>query len=229
MLQSLGHDLWTAEGPAVRGTAGFRFPTRMCVARLPDGGLWVHSPIAPSTELRREIAALGQVRHLVAPNDRYNPSLPLWCAGHPRAQVHALPGLSRKCPFAGPELPLGDTPAASWEGVFDQVVFKGNLIATEVVFFHRPSGTAIFTDLLQQLPGDWYSGWRGLVARLDRMTGDAPAVPRKYRLAFRDRAALRAALDRVQGWPVRQLVMAHGPVVSTGARAAVDSAFDWCA
>ena len=40
----------------------------------------------------------------------------------------------------------------------------GNAITTEVVFFHARSGTVLFTDLVQQLPAHWFSGWRALVA-----------------------------------------------------------------
>ncbi len=31
---------------------------------------------------------------------------------------------------------------------------RGNVITTEVVFFHVRSGTVLFTDLLQQLPAN---------------------------------------------------------------------------
>jgi hypothetical protein len=34
----------------------------------------------------------------------------------------------------------------------DHAVMWGNRITTEVVFFHRQSGTAIFADLIQQFP-----------------------------------------------------------------------------
>lgn len=229
MLQSLGEGLWTLDGPPIRGPAGFMFPTRMCLARMPDGGIWVHSPVALSDTVRREVGSLGPIRHLVAPNDLHHLHLPIWCAAHPDAQVYAAPGVPAKSPFAGQDTPLGDSPPASWDGVFDQVMFSGNLITTEIVFLHRPTGTAIFTDLLQQMPSDWYSGWRGTVARLDLMTGDAPEVPRKYRLAFRDRPALHAALARIQAWPIKRLVMAHGPVIETDAGRVVEQAFSWVA
>ena len=38
------------------------------VVRLPDGRLFLHSPIAPSDDLAREVEALGPVAYLVAPN-----------------------------------------------------------------------------------------------------------------------------------------------------------------
>jgi len=122
---------------------------------------------------------------------------------------------------------LNATPHPGWRGQVDQVVFAGNKITEEVVFFHAASGTALFADLLQQLPGDWFRGWRRLVARLDLMTGDEPAVPRKFRLAFADKPAARAALARVMAWPVERVVMAHGTPVTGDGLAFLRRAFAW--
>ena len=43
-----------------------------------------------------------------------------------------------------------------WGDDIDQVIMRGNTITTEVVFFHRTSGTVLFTDLLQNFPPDWF-------------------------------------------------------------------------
>ena len=67
----------------------------------------------------------------------------------------------------------------------------GNLITTEVVFFHVKSGTVLFTDLIQQFPVNRLSGWRAIVAKLDLMAGREPSVPRKFRFAFTNRRAAR--------------------------------------
>jgi hypothetical protein len=103
----------------------------------------------------------------------------------------------------------------------------GNRITTEVVFFHRPSATVLFTDLLQQFPPGWFRGWRALAARLDLMTGPEPAVPRKFRAAFVDRRAARAALARVLAWPSSKVVMAHGRPVEREGQAFIARAFRW--
>ncbi|MBY6122433.1 DUF4336 domain-containing protein [Mameliella alba] len=226
-LIPLGHDLWTVDGPPIRGAAGFDFPTRMCVARLPDGGLWVHSPIAPDPALTRDLASLGPVRHLVAPNDLHHSFLARWASTYPAAQVHAAPGVQAKSPGVAVDHPLDEVPPPDWADTLDQLVFAGNRITTEVVFFHRPSGTAIFTDLLQQLPEGMNRGWRATVARIDLMTASAPTVPRKFRIAFTNRRALRHSLKRLRAWPVRQMVMAHGPVVTQNAERLLARAFDW--
>jgi hypothetical protein len=59
------------------------------------------------------------------------------------------------------------------------------------------------------------------------MTEPKPTVPRKFRLAFRDRAKARAALARVQRWPVKHVVMAHGTLVSEDAQGFLREAFSW--
>ena len=39
MLKPFGHEIWTADGPQI-AIAGFHYPTRMAVIRLPDRGLF---------------------------------------------------------------------------------------------------------------------------------------------------------------------------------------------
>ncbi|MBR9766036.1 MAG: DUF4336 domain-containing protein [Rhodobacteraceae bacterium] len=225
-----GPELWLQDGPAVTGAGGFRFPTRMAVVRLPDGaGLWIWSPVALTDALRDDLAALGEVRALVAPNSLHHSFLADWARAFPEATVHAAPGLSAETAGTPLHATLGDTAPPAWHGALEQVLVPGNRITTEVIFFHRPSATVLVTDLVQQIPGDWYRGWRALVARLDRMSGPAPAVPRKFRLAMRDRTAARAAIGRVLDWPARQLVMAHGPALSQGGGEALRDAFRWLA
>ncbi len=226
MLTPFGPEIWLADGPVVTGAAGFRFPTRMVVIRLADGGLFVWSPVALTAPLSSAVSALGPVSHLVAPNDLHHLALGDWAQAFPSARAHGAPGLAAKRPDLRLDTTLGPSPDDAWAGQVDQVVFAGNRITTEVVFFHRASGTAIFTDLLQQMPPGWYSGWRGLVARLDLMIGDAPQVPRKFRLAFSDRAAARGARDAVLDWPVDRLVIAHGPTAAAG-HEAIRRAFAW--
>ena len=59
------------------------------------------------------------------------------------------------------------------------------------------------------------------------MTGDLPAVPRKFRLASRDRNAMREQVGRILGWPTEKIVMAHGRPVRSDGHAALQAAFRW--
>jgi hypothetical protein len=225
-LQPFGQNIWIADGEHV-SVAGFHYPTRLVVVRLGDGGLFVWSPTALTEGLRAEVAGLGAVRFIVAPNSLHHLFVASWQAAFPDAKTIAAPGLSKRrkdLSFAGE---LGDTPDPGWEGDIEQVVVRGNAITTEVVFFHKASGTVLFTDLLQNFSPASFTGWRALVARLDRMTAAEPQVLQKFRVAFTDRKAARDAIRRVLAWPARQVLMAHGPPVVSDAAGLLRRAFRW--
>lgn len=227
MLTQFGPGIWTWEGPVVVAALGFHYPTRMALIRLSGGRLFVWSPIQISEAVRTAIDALGDVRYLIAPNSLHHVFLGDWARAYPHAEVHGAPGLRDKRRDIAFASDLGDEASAAWSGEIDQSVMRGNRITSEVVFFHRESATVLFTDLLQQFPRGWFRGWRGLVAGLDLMTGPDPAVPRKFRAAFTDRAAARAALKRILGWPADKVLMAHGPPVVANAPALLSGAFAW--
>ena len=226
ILHQSGPGLWLSDGPDIRAAAGFHYPTRMVVARLADGGLWLWSPVRLTPALLEALEPLGPVRHIVAPNRLHHMALADWvhfCTG---VRLHAAPGLQAKRGDLHFSSDLWGESHPDWAGQIDQVVFP-NAIADEVVFFHRDSGTVLFTDLLQQMPKGWYRGWRRLVAWLDLMTGAEPQVPRKFRIATRDKPAARAALAAIRGWQPRQVVMAHGTPVTEDADAFLSRAFAW--
>jgi hypothetical protein len=226
MFQQIGPEIWLSDGPEVTAAMGFHYPTRMVVIRLEDGGLVLWSPIPVTPDLCASVDLLGPVRHIVAPNHLHHLSVADWIQLHPHAQFHAAPGLGKKRPDLRVDAELGAQPSSAFVGQLDQVLVD-NQIAPEIVFFHRISGTVLFTDLLQQLPQGWFSGWRALVAWLDGMSGDEPAVPRKFRLAITDRHAARAQIQQVLDWPVQQVVMAHGRPVTSDAKGFLKRAFRW--
>ena len=225
-LNPFGPEIWISGGPTV-SVAGFTYPTRMAVVRLSDGGLLVWSPVALTGSLRTEVLALGEVRALIAPNSLHHLFLAEWRAAFPSAKLHAAPGFHRRCPDIAVDADLADAAPPEWAADLEQVVVPGNAITTEVVFFHRASRTVLFTDLIQQFDPGWFKGWRGIVARLDRLTGPEAAVPRKFRLAFTDRRAAREAIRRVMAWPADRVLMAHGAPVMDGGAAFIRRAFAW--
>ena len=226
MLTPFGPEIWIADGPHV-STAGFHYGTRMAVIRLADGGLFIWSPIKLTVGLRAEVDALGEVRHLAPPNSLHHLFVGDWQSAYRGAKVHAPPGLRAKRKDIAFHADLGDEPSAEWARDLDQVIVQGNRITTEVVFFHRKSKTVLFTDLIQQFPSNWFSGWRAVVARLDLMSEREPTVPRKFRIMFRDRRAARASVERILAWPAERVLMAHGAPVERDGRAVIGRAFEW--
>ncbi len=226
MLDVFGPDIWIADGPETQ-TAGFPYPTRMALIRLADGGLFVWSPVALTPDLRAALATLGPVRHIVAPNSLHDLWLADWAREFPDAAVWGPPALRAKRRDIAFDGVLDDAPDPAWADRIDQAVMRGNLITTEIVFFHRQSRTVLFTDLIQQHDPARFSGWRAVVARLDLMTAPEPAVPRKFRVAFLDRAAARDSVRRVLAWPANNVLMAHGTPVRGQGAAFLRRAFAW--
>lgn len=226
LLTSFGPDIWMSDGATV-DVAGFHYPTRMAVMKLGDGGLFIWSPTTLSTDLKRDVDALGPVRCIVAPNSLHHLFVPDWKAAYPSAKLFAAPGLQKRRADIAFDAELADAPPPEWSDVLDQVIVRGNAITQEVVFFHRASNTVLFTDLLQHFEKGWFRGWRGVVAKLDRLTAPQAEVPQKFRVAFTDRKAARAALRRIFVWPAEKVLMAHGAPVTANGAAFIRRAFRW--
>ena len=232
VLKPIGPDIWIVDGPDIRfGYGGFEmpFPTRMTVVRLPDGGLWVHSPTEPDQALMNAVAALGPIRCLVAPNTIHYWWIADWKARFPQAEVFAVPGLERtaKRPVPTQHL-LGDAPPPAWTAVFDQVLVRGDGL-TEVDFFHRPSRTLILTDLIENFERRRVRGW---LYRLLLWIGGAldpdGKAPLDMQLSFlRQRKAVRVAARKMIAWAPEQVVLAHGRWYETDGVAELRRAFRW--
>lgn len=227
-LRPFATNIWLADG-AEAVVAGFRYPTRAAVIRLSDDRLLVWSPVALSPALRAAIDALGAVCWLVPPNSLHHLWLAAWQEAYPAARLYAPPGLRRKRGDITFHADLGEQPDAEWADEIDQVPVRGNLLTTEVVLFHRASGTVLFADLIQQLDAASLTGWRALVARLDLLTGPEPQVPRKFRMSFVDRGSAWRSLERILAWPIDRVVMAHAEPLRHDGRATVERAFRWLA
>jgi hypothetical protein len=227
MLRALGPELWLADGPAVRFLGLFPYPTRMALARLGDGSLWLWSPIALDDALAAEVSALGPVRHLVAPNKLHHLYLGPWARRFPEARLYAAPGLARRRRDLTFHAELGDQPDPAWAGDIDQVVFRGSAFMDEVVFFHRASGTALVTDLIQRMDPHTSRGWRGLLMRLDGLVGEDGSTPREWRASWWNRAAGRAAKRKALGWSPKRLIIAHGTLPTEDGSAALARGLRW--
>ena len=223
MLRPLSEEVHVQEVPFRIG--GMELGGRMTVVRLPDGGLWVHSPVRLAEETRAAVDALGPVRFLVAPNVMHHVHLGAWAAAYPQAKVVAPAGLRRKRPELRLEAELTDTPEPGYAAVFSQQWMRGMPKLDEFVFLHRPSRTLLVTDLafnIRESPS-WLTR---TYLKLCRTYGKlAPTLLLKSMV--KDRAALRASLDTVLGWDFERVVVCHGEVLERGGREALRDGFAW--
>jgi hypothetical protein len=225
-LELIGADLWVMDGPSVR-FMGLSLPTRMTIARLSNGDLWVHSPVPVSRDANDALRTLGRIGHIVCPNKFHHLFLSDWITAHPSAQVHAAPGLIVKRPEVHFDAELSDVPNAAWSDLFNQVVFRGSGSFDEVIFFHRPSATAIFTDLIVNLPLEGQGFVGRLIARLDGVAYPNGGTPRLFQLSMRDRRLGRKAVDVVLAWEPNAAVISHGEWFRKEARQTLAGRFNW--
>ena len=226
MLEEFGPSLYSADGPTV-SFFGFPYPTRMAVARLSDGGVWVWSPVALTQELADEVEAIGPIRHIVSPNKIHHLFLNEWAEHWPDARLYAPPGLARKKPELRFFAELDDRPSPSWAADIDQAAFRGSLAMDEIAFFHRASRTAIICDLIQRHFESKISGWKGMLMRLDGLVGEHGSTPREWRASFVRRGPARSARRKVLGWNAKRLLIAHGECADTNASEVIAAALNW--
>lgn len=202
---------------------GLPFPTRMVVVKLSDGSLWVNSPVTVSATEMTQLSEIGPVKYLVAPTPLHVWRLQSWAKLFPSAQLWGPPGGRHRAALFTHV--LGDAPPAEWLRDLDQLVFRGNLFLNEVYFFHYKSRTLIFADFIQNYPPNQS---RPLARFLQRLAGvSGVGVPVDVRLSFVNRELARASLAKTLSWDFHRLVVAHGELVQSEAKAKVRRAFAW--
>ena len=98
-------NVWLLEGDEAH-MYGVPFATRAVIIRLPDGKIWVHSPVALTPERIGAVAALGPVSHLIEPNKIHSLYLADWRAEWPEATSWVSPRFTERHPDIEADLVL---------------------------------------------------------------------------------------------------------------------------
>lgn len=221
-LRALDDGLWVAEGPL--SFFGIQMGCRMTAIRLGDGSQLLVSPIRHSPVLQAAVEENGPVSWLLAPNKFHHLFIGEWAGALPDAKLALSPGLTAKRKDLAPAMVLGRDPAP-WGEEIDVCPVDGIPMIEEWVFFHRPTATLVLTDLAFHLDHDCAPSARFL-GRVGGTFGKL-APTRLERLMMRDKAALRASLQRILEWPFDRVVMAHGSIVERGGREALADGYGW--
>lgn len=216
-MESIARDVWQLSGPSIRIPGGGRLPTATTVIRLADARLLVYSPIDFDDTGAAEIAALGEVAHLVIPSALHHLFAGAATRRWPNATVSAAPAVRAKQPDLriDRELPGGDFGAEA-EAEIEVERIGGTPKLDEVVLFHRPSHTLVCADLLFHITHPESLRTR-LVLALAGAGGGRLAQSREWSWLCKDRAAARASVDRILGWPIARVAMCHGAPVEIDA------------
>lgn len=207
-LVSNGRGLWTVSAP-LRVLGLIELNTRMTVATLGDG-LLVHSPVAMTPTLRKEIDALGKVRFIVAPNMYHHLYAGDAVAAWPEAKLLAPAALTRKRKDLRADIDLDAGVPDSWAGYVDAFPIRGSMLG-ETVFHHRESRTLISSDLFENFTHSDDRLTRAYL-KLGGIYGK-PGWHRMLRLIYRDRKAARASLAPILDLDLARIIVAHGDIV----------------
>lgn len=226
-VQHIADALWIVEGPTVRWLT-MPFPTRMTIARLDAGDLFVHSPIPLTDDVRAFVASIGVPRCLVSPNKLHHLFIRPWQDAYAGVQTFAPPGLRQKRPDLAFDGELRDSPEPAWRDEIDQLRFAGSRALDEIVFFHKRSRTAIFGDLIENFDASTLSTFHRFIARIGGVLAPHGATPRDLRQSFRGRhAEAEESLRRIVAWEPRAAIMCHGLPVLEDATPFIRSALSW--
>ncbi|MBL4682090.1 MAG: DUF4336 domain-containing protein, partial [Pseudomonadales bacterium] len=186
-LKRLDKNIWIVDGPHIQ-FYGLPFPTRMTIVRLNNGELFIHSPIALTKALKREIEELGKVRHLVSPNWIHYASIASWQKEFDNTLAWASPNVEARARKYKVEIEfdrsLSEEAEVEWAGEIDQLIAHGSKTHVEVVFFHKSSKTLIITDLIENFEKKQFS-W--LTSKLLWLAGNLDPdgkAPIDMRLSF---------------------------------------------
>ncbi|MEA5412032.1 DUF4336 domain-containing protein [Synechococcus sp. BA-120 BA3] len=229
MLRRLADDLWVAEQP--QKYFGLSIGTRMTVIRLEHSHrLVILSPIQPTPELELDLASIGVVTDVVAPNAFHHLHLQAFQQRCPQAVVWGPPFLRQKCPHLQLDRLLNAQEPSPWPGLLlcslsglHTLGPTGPLPLHEVAFCHTPSRTLVLTDSAFHFDASaaWLTRW------LTRIGGGYGRLEPTIleRLATAERASLRRAMQAVLQWDFDRVIVAHGAVLETGGKQALARAY----
>lgn len=216
----LADGVWSLERH-LRMTGGPILPSRTTLVRSSAGGLTVISPPPPHDETFAAIDALGKVEALVAPNSFHYLYVNDAKRRYPEAELYLAPGLQDRVATLPPGL---DFSMSSPSPELERVSLGPVRGMSEVIIFHRPSRILILSDLAFNLIH--------IERALDRVFWRAFGVPPEFGpsrtaslMLLKDRSVSKPALRRVLDWPFERILVAHGDVVQTEARARFQRAF----
>ena len=121
-------------------------------------------------------------------------------------------------------------PLLKREGVelrlFAQAFVAGRLMA-EVPLLHRSTRTLLLVDLVERF-GSHTPNLNRMLRICMKLLGmwNRPALAPEYRLVgWKDGATARAALERVLAWDFERVVIAHGDLIESNAKAVLRQAW----
>jgi hypothetical protein len=215
-LEKLEDNLWEVEGTL----PGMPLNRRMTLVRLEDGSIVVHNAICLKEEDQLEIERWGTVRYIIVPSGFHRMDAPRYAARYPEAKV-LCPDPARKAASQVVRVD-GNLAAIPADPGLSVETLEGERIQEAVLIARSGGGrtSLVFNDSLMNLPA--YPGFKGWVLRAMGSTGAPKVTPLMKVYAVKNKAALKAHLERLAALPnLVRAIPGHGAVVEGETTAAV--------
>jgi hypothetical protein len=203
-LEKLADNLWRVEGTMPNNSV-----TRvMTVARLKDGRLIIHNPIALEEPLMAEIEAFGTAACIVVPNGFHRQDSKIYKDRYPKAEVYTPAGTAKK---VGQVVPVtGDYTKAPQDDSVRLVHLEGCKASEGVLEVKSADGTTVvFNDVICNLPVR-----KGVIGFLMAPTGK-PSVSRVSRwMIVKDKPAFAKQVNAMATPDLRRVVVSHGAMIT---------------
>ena len=207
-IEKLTENVWRVVG----SMPGPPIPRTMVLVRLGDGRIVVHSAVAVDDPTMKEIEAWGTVSYLFVPGIGHRLDAPAFKARYPSATVMCPPGAKK---MVEQVLPVNrtdvafDDPDVTWRALEGTAGREGALTV------RSPHGTSlVINDMMMNMPH--IGGFGGFIGRAIGFTGPTKLPPITKFMLVKDKAALRADLERLAETPdLRRIVPSHGDVVTS--------------
>jgi hypothetical protein len=218
--EQVADGLWSLERH-LRMPGAAVLPSRTAIVRRGSGGLVLISPPPAHVETFAAIDGLGQVEAILAPNAFHYLYVADTVHRYPQATLYLAPGLQERVASLPPGLVLS---AQAVSPELEQVILAGGRGISEVILFHRASGTLLLTDCAFNLVRFERTAER-IFWRLFGVPPDFGPSRTARMMLLRSRQRAGEALRRVLDWPFERIHVAHGELVQADARARFQRAF----
>ena len=222
-LNLLADNIWEITHPL--SVAGMQLGHRMTVVRLASGDLWVHSPVALDPILQTELAQLGPMQYLIAPNTFHDLYWQPYFAAYTDARFCCAPGFQESHGKLSFTDTLDDNAPDAWAQDIDQLVVAGVPRFNETVFLHKASGTLIAADLAFNVVSD-VGAYTRFMLTLTGTNGHF-AASRLFKAFIKDAAAMRRSIDQILAWDFDRILVGHGEVLESGGRKKLEDTYSF--
>lgn len=210
-LVVLEENILTVEGEIVMPLG--RFPRRMTVVALPEGGTVIWSPVALREPEMERIEALGKPEWIVAPGAAHRLDVRIWKERYPEAKLVCAPGAKDRVEEAAP-VATTENPFSGKTIDFQVVPGCQEREAALLVRGARGEVSLLVNDIIANVRHPHGLG-ANVMARLFGFGVKEPAVPRAGRWFFIDHPT--ALANQLVAWAaipnLRRLIPSHGDVI----------------